>query len=490
MLAIAVGVLLTLAKLPLLFTTLGEQDHGRLIMDAIVYANDGRASLHTYGILTSPLWVLAFAGLTSLLGPAKLVLWSNAGGLVCGGLTTVLAVILLRQLGASRSWASAGGAAAGLVPAMFYLSVYGYPTQYAFPFLLGSAIAFVRALETRKTTWLVMSWCLYALLVLVKIDFALAGTLLLSVAIVLGRERDRRAWVLVAFPFLAFGVTYVFGRLIIASLNVIDFLTGVQGRLETAALLDSSSMTVAYACGFGTLALLIAAIAAGFVRQRATAARVAAAWVVGVVPLWLFWLRHPPMSSRHAAPGALITVLLAALVASTLLRKPRYAAVWLVLVVALNWPFGEPNLDFNYNPSGKLLRTVSVNRRAFAVGDAIGRQVAERQESYKVILGSPHSDVLGGIDFVPAICVAMAKTARSVHPSARYVYSFKMDGRQRTILHPYARASDTRHLTQRHGRVGYYAPWRTDLEPLTKMGVEVTTFDPNSMFEQMSGDDR
>jgi hypothetical protein len=67
--------------------------------------------------------------------------------------------------------------------------------------------------------------------------------------------------------------------------------------------------------------------------------------------------------------------------------------VWLIAVVGLNWPFGKPDFDFNYEPSGNLAGAISVNRRAFAVAHDIARTIAEREETAKAILGHPERGV-------------------------------------------------------------------------------------------------
>jgi hypothetical protein len=48
-LGVLIGAAVTLAKLPLLFMTLGEQDQARLIMDAFVYLTDGPETFRPCG---------------------------------------------------------------------------------------------------------------------------------------------------------------------------------------------------------------------------------------------------------------------------------------------------------------------------------------------------------------------------------------------------------------------------------------------------------
>ncbi len=477
--------------------TLGEQDQARLIVDAFVYLSDGPETYRRYGILTSPLWTLPLAGIMAVFGAARIVLLTNIGGWLCGGLTTTLTFVLLRQLGASRTWAAVGAIGSGLVPGTFYLSLYGYPSQYALPLLLAAAVAFAKALESGRAGWLVLAGVFYCGVTLMKIDFALAGTLLFSVAIIRNQLLDRRAWLLPVFPIVALVVTYVVGRVAIKGQDLFGFLGHVGDVHPWSAerLVESHTSTVFYAAGFGTLALLIAAVVIGVTRRasRAAVIRITIAWLVGALPLLLFWLARPPMSTRHAMPAALMTVLVASLLASLLLPRARYVAVvWLIAVVGLNWPFGKPDFDFNYEPSGNLAGAVSVNRRAFAVAHDIARTVAERDENTKVIMGHPGQGVstLGAIDFMPVILVEM--TARS--QSARFIdvkwekmVAFTAGDRRQTRVFTYVFPDRAANLI-RVRRAGFYAPWPIDLTPVTKHGIKVMTFDPDEMFQTAVGE--
>jgi len=495
-LGILIGVAVTLVKFPLLFMTLGEQDQARVIVDAFVYLTDGPETLRPYGILTSPLWTLPLAGIIAVFGTARIVLLTNIGGWLCGGLTTTLAFVLLRQLGASRAWAAVGAIGSGLVPGTFYLSLYGYPSQYALPLLLAAAVTFAKALESRRAVWLVLAGVLYCGLTLTKIDFALAGSLLLSVVIIQNKLLDRRAWLLPVFPIAAFAATYVVGRVAIKGQDLFGFLghVGDVHPWTAGKLVESHASTVFCAAGFGTLALLIVAVVIGLTRRdlRATVIRITIAWLVGALPLLLFWLARPPMSTRHAMPAALMTVLVASLLASHVLPRARYvAAVWLIAVVGLNWPFGKPDFDFNYEPSGNLAGAVSVNRRAFAVAHDIARTVVERDEIVKAIMGVPEHGVsaLGAIDFTPIILVEMAarsQSARIVGMQWASTVVFRTENRKQTRVFIYMYPERAENLVRM--RAGFYAPWPIDLTPVTRHGIKVMTFDPDEMFKTAVGE--
>ena len=493
-LALLIGLAITLAKFPLLFTTLGEQDHGRLIMDAFIYVNDGPTTLRNYGIFTSPLWTLPLAGFMVLFGAAHVVILTNVGGWLCGGVTTALAFVLLRQMGAARAWAAAGSVAAGFLPGTFYISLYGYPSQFALPFIIASAVAYGRALDTGRIVWLVVSCVLYCCVALMKIDFALAGSLLFAVAIVKKRTFDR-TWLLPLFPLIAIGVSFLVGIAAIDGQNLIQFLTHVDATHPWSAeeLVDSHVSTIFYAIGLGTLIVLGISVIVGFIRvdSRRTTLRIVIAWLIGGAPLILFWLARPPMSTRHAMPGAFMTALFAALLMSQIRFRIRYAALlWIVAVVALNWPFGKPDYDFNYQPSGNLAGGLSMNRRAYAVVHEIARQIADPQQPSKAIMGHPQTNILGGIDFVPGVLVEMASRAESAKAFSMHwagaIFFRRKDGVQtRTFIYVYPH-SVTNLIRMR--RVGYYTPYEINLKPLTRHDVKIKVFDANKMFEEASGE--
>ena len=246
--------------------------------------------------------------------------------------------------------------------------------------------------------------------------------------------------------------------------------------------------TVFYACGFGTLVVFVLSVLVGLSRRdvRGKTIRIVAAWAVAALPVVLFWLARPPMSTRHAVTAALVTVLLAALAAEPLLPRRRLVPLfWVLAIVALNWPFGRPGPDFNYQPSGNLVSGIAVNRRAYRVVEDIAKSVAGPKESAKMILGHPQEDVLGEIDFVPAILTEMAKSSTAARAAnmrwAGAVVFTDRDGKE-TKVFIYVAPVRAANLAQMR-RVGYYSPWNIDLGPLERKGVDVTRFDPNAMFE-------
>jgi hypothetical protein len=494
-LAILLGLVTILARLPWLFTTLGEQDHGMLIVDAIVYATIGRKMEWAYAVLTSPLWTLPVAAVVKLFGTAHLMMVTNVGGLLCAGATTALAFVLLRKLGARRGWAAAGALATELAPGTFYPSLYGYPSQYALPLLLASAVAFAHALETERRKWMVLAGVFYCGVALMKIDFALAGTLLFSVAIMQGKTFDRRTWLLLIFPLVAFAVSAGVGCMALEGKHLLQFLSHIdeENPWSAATLVDSHVSTIFYACGFGTLGVFATTLIAGLARRelRGKVRRIAIAWAVGALPLILFWLARPPMSSRHAMPGVMMTAIIAALMASYVLPRFRYApVVWLIGLVASNWPFGTPGYDVNYRPSGNLAAGVLVNRRAFAVAHDVARSVAERKEAVKAIIGRPRPDVLGSIDIVQMILVEMgarSTSVRSVDMEWTKLAVFTDTDGWTTKLFLYLDPVRATNLT-RMRRVGYYVVWPYELELARSQGLKVVSFDPNDMYQRTSGE--
>lgn len=493
--AIIVGAAVMLIKLAFVFRTLGEDDQGRLIMAAIEYSSHGADTPDQYGILTSPLWVATFAWIAKTFGNAPLLLLTNLGGWLSGGVATTLGFVLLRQCGATRAWAAAGAVACGLTPGTFYMSLYGYPSQYAMPLILGSAVAFAASVRAEtgggaSFIWFGLAAVMYALLTTTKLDFALSGTLMLAVAVLLGKLHDRRTWML---PLVAIaGVAAVYGLTSIAAngQGLMGFLKTVNSRHPWVSqqVFVRQSLTVPYACGFGTLFLLTVALLVGLIRRgrRLETIQVAIAWVVAAFPLWVFWVARPPISSRHAAPGALVTALFAALLGSQSFRGVRYApAIWLVALVAIGWPFGEPRYDTNYFPSGNLARMLYVNRKAFAVVDTIAQTIARSPGKNKVVIGPRRWDLFGGIDFVPAIEVAMSAHAWRVEIVDRagdgeWQHVFIAEDGSKTWLHPHIEPQYAVDI----GNAAFFSTTREhDLGVLYWYGLPVEVFDPPTMFE-------
>jgi len=492
--AAALAAAVALAKLPLVFRGLGEQDQARLLLDAIVYAHEGPATLRTYGVLTSPLWTLTFAAIVRAFGPDGLVPLANLGGWLCGSFTTATSFLLLESFGASRAWAAAGAVATALVPGVFYLSLYGYPTQYALPLLLLSALLLRRALgrttEPARTLGFAAAGLAYCAFVLTKIDFGIAGTFLLSIAwLARGLRRPVVLW-LSGFALAALALVLLAASATVETEGLRAFLGRNRADFpwEARNLTDASGVNVLYACGFGTLALFALAATAGLARRerRTGVARLAVAWALAVAPLWLFWLARPPMTGRHAAAGVLLTALFASATAARVWpRAGARAWLWPLLVVAANWPFGEPSFDFNYRTSGDLARTLQRNRRAFAVAEEIARSVVARREAMKIVLGGPRPEVFGNIDFYPVIALALAERSHAATGIGDFGWALRVraaDGFETKLFHVSFGA-----LRRELPEAGLYAPWGANVEALARRGIEVEAWSPLDMFEALDG---
>jgi hypothetical protein len=257
-------------------------------------------------------------------------------------------------------------------------------------------------------------------------------------------------------------------------------------------ILAGQTRTIAYGCGWATLTMLVCLLLPRLFRraQHGDALREALAWGVATMPLWTFWLLHPPMSTRHALPGILVTSILATLVASRLFPRPMWIApLWLAVVLGGNALFGTPGFDINYDPSGRLLAGLRMNQRAYAVGTEIARAVAGRQENVKVVFGELQPSILGGLDFHPMIEFALACQARTVRCQSRYGAPRDLhdidpiftdaDGHTTKLY----RVTDFRRQRAYQAEdTAFYAPWGTGNH---KMYVPVMQFDPQQLYRQV-----
>jgi hypothetical protein len=262
-------------------------------------------------------------------------------------------------------------------------------------------------------------------------------------------------------------------------------------------LADPFSTTTLYSVGLGTTILWGGATVVGLLRPstRNATARTSLAWAIAVLPLWIFWMMRPPMSSRHALPGAILTVLFAALLAGRQARRwPWLAPVWLVVLLLVNSGFGAPVYDFNYRPSGDLPGGTRLNRQAYAVGMDIAEDIATPEEHIKAILGEPDPAVLGGIDLLPLIEYAMA--SRSVRMHCLGKYRGPTDGHSRDIAFTDRAGRETLLLRSVEAKrvglyrgegIGLYAPWGLQGARINVLGVEVVQFDPQRLFDERFG---
>jgi hypothetical protein len=205
------------------------------------------------------------------------------------------------------------------------------------------------------------------------------------------------------------------------------------------------------------------------------------------------------MSTRHALPGCLVTALFASLAAALLFQKRRRTWIaWPLIVIAVNWPFGVPNYEFNYLPSGNLAAAVRMNREAFAIGEKIGNQVSERDAGTIIFWGGwadreARAEILDGIDLIPSISMVLARESSQVviadkHPLQVYFPTpqglrfHRADGSTTDLL-PYVPVEFLKDYPFPEKTICYalrpLRPW--EREQLAEREVEVVEIDPRSL---------
>jgi hypothetical protein len=409
-----------LIRFPLRFDWFGEQDQGRFLVDSILYRFEGSEIMRTYFIHTSPLCVGVFSWLSAAFGNGSLLSISNTLGVLAGIVTTAAVYVLSRTLAVSRLWAASIALGSAVVPGVFFLSLYGYPSVYALPFCVIAAAAVSHGV-TRESfrgqlIWLLIGWVAFTLLVLLKVDFALCGTLLLAVIVIQNRVTTRNVLLLLAMAVVTALVALIVPAAMLSNWGeVTKFAADWNEFCKPYRGLGSDLSSIWLATGPGTLVLLAAGFVAMLVRGRHGGVLLAA-WIISVAPIWSFWGSIMTVSTRHAVPGSLFTAIFLGLVAAKLFPKRRVIAiVFPFLLLLSNWPWGSPSYDLNYGLSGNLVEAYRANRCAFAACRSVVRQIVASEKPVHVLLGKNASqDVLGAIDLVPMIRYEFAAKAIDV----------------------------------------------------------------------------
>jgi hypothetical protein len=417
-----VVVILALIRIPLRFDWFGEQDQARFLVDSILYRYEGSTIVRTYFIISSPLCLAVFALLAKIFGNAALVSVANNVGLAASILTAVAVYALSRTLAASRLWSASIALASGLVPGVFMTSLYGYPSIYALPFGIAAAAAVSHAVTRRtfraQAPWFALACIGYTLLVMTKADFALFGSVLLAPVIIHRKLSYRNVLMLGAIAVVAVLAELVLVGVMLPKWSAaIAFGSGWSSKQKPFATFNTNLSTLWLAVGIGTLLLLVAGFVATFVREGVrTGARWVAAWLVAVLPIWAFWASVPPISTRHAVPGALLTAIVLGLLAARLFPRRRLAAVaFPVLLLATNWPWGHPGYDLNYDLGGNLIESYRVNRRAFRACRLVAQRMAVSTRPVQIFVGRAASPgILGQVDIIPMVRYELAIRAIEV----------------------------------------------------------------------------
>jgi hypothetical protein len=500
-----IGILLVvltvaLIRIPLRFDWFGEHDQARFLIDAILYRYEGGDIVRRYYAYTSPLALAAFAGLASIFGNASLLALSNALGVLSGILLAAAVYALSRTLAVEPWWAAATAIGSSLQPGVSFLALYGYPSIYALPLGVASAaaVSWSATCERRseRLCWFGAGAVAFVFMVLLKADFVLLGSLLL-VAVALRRKLTRSdLWRLLGLAVVTVVVLALsVGWMVPAGRDVGGFATMWTDFYRPLSRLDLDLASAWHATGIGTLLLLAVAFLAALLRKGARfAAGWLVAWLVAVGPTWAFWGSIHPFSTRHALPGALFTGLFLGWLAARLLPGRRLAALSLpLLIVALNWPWGRPFYDLNYDLAGDLVGSYRVNREAFAASRRAVDRILAEDKPLRVIFGSAVAeDVLGAIDVVPMLRYEMAARSVRVHnqtdpPSHVHLQTVLPGGQSRLFL--YCGACDLAHTLRpfRPEDVAIFTFGRRNDSHLARLGIEAIRIDLQNEFERAGG---
>jgi hypothetical protein len=500
---LVVAGIAALIRFPLRFEWFGEQDQARFLVDAILYRYEGGEILRTYFIQTSPLCLGVFSWLAAVLGNGSLLSVSNTLGVLAGITTTVAVYFLARTLGTGRLWAASIALGSSLVPGVFFTSLYGYPSAYALPFGVAAAAAVshgvTRDCFRSRFLWLLAGWAAFTLMVLLKVDFALCGSLLLAVIVLQHRVTYRNVLLLLAMA----AATALIALIVPASMlshwrDMAGFATEWNEYYKPYRGLGEDVSAIWLATGPGTLLLMAAGVVALFFRREyRLGVALVVAWLIAVAPTWSFWGSILTISTRHAVPGALFTAIFLGLVAEKLFPRRRLVAVvFPVLLLLSNWPWGSPSYDLNFDLSGNLVGTYRTNRRAFAACRNVVDQVVASDKPVQILIGKVASrDVLGAIDVEPMIRYELAARAVEVRNQTnlpRPHYQLQTRRRDGTVhLFFDCAVCDLKKLIDDVGvgpsDISVISLAVSESPLLERRGIELRTFDLQKEFDRLSG---
>ena len=495
---ILVAGVVALIRIPFRFEWLGEQDQARFLVSSIAFRYEGLDIFPKYFLYTSPLAVSGFALIARVFGNDSLLAISNNVGVVAGIMTAVMVYFLSRTFSVGRLWSASIAVGSSLVPGVFMTALYGYPSVYALPFGIAAAAAVSRGVVcervSTKLRWFVVATVAYAILMALKIDFALLGSSLLAVAVVHRRVTYVNVLLLLAVAVTALGMVLVCSSGLLSSLwrDAAHFGVRFNERHGPLTQVDTGLGTLWLSTGIGTLILLMLAFLNTFVREGVREGlRMVLAWLIAVGPIWVFWGSILPVSTRHAMPGSLFTaVFLGLIVARRFPTRRAVAFVFPALFVLSNWPWGDVPYDFNYYPSGNLVEACRVNRRAFGVCRRVTNEIVTSKRRVQILAGDHASDEwLGRIDIVPMIQYEFAARSTSVQTKGPFhrTKTRRADGSERVflVLEDQRLAVFLRSTDYSARQITVNSLTGAKVLPPAKRGVEMKTFDLQRAYDYL-----
>lgn len=382
---IGIFVLHVLLHLPFaLFDEMAEPDAGRLMIDAMVLAEEGPGSLSGYRVRTSTAYLIFLSELlkhelVTVGGLPRLMTWLS---LLSGGVAIVVGGILVRRW--FRSWSMVGAFVVliELCPIFWFANIAGFPTMPATAMFLIclwlADLAFTGEKPARNVALGTAAILLFLLASMVKIDvLALTPAFL---GLILWRC-DRSRWIRLAACVLApAGVIFIIGAFTAGHYAeprpATDFWANWDKRWPAAfSTLFSVYSFARYFCGAGVLLPLLAGVCLLVMFRRAGEDR-RLCWflLMWILPATIFWMSRPG-GARH-----FLTVYFPIAVAASWITvwRPNWRVFGPVLavVVLVNfflWPARADTL----RPSGRLFASSVAFKKEAVKRHQVGRRVAE-----------------------------------------------------------------------------------------------------------------
>lgn len=381
----------------LILDSFGEQDAARLAIATFgqTYRTDITGEIFEDPLFSAPLYteLLRIGLLRGILAPDELVSLMTWLSYFSSAILTAAVFIFIFRMTNSILAAGSGALVLQLNPAYWFNSIYGFPTLVAAALLLLAAISFQKGMFSKsskeKVIFVSLTFMVFVLSVLIKIDTILAGVILCLPAWRANESwKERSAWLLflLILAIVAFLLHVHYFNSILPGDETIGFYREWTGRfpVKLGNLLSKTNFEVLTRT-FGLITFPLALIVAIRLMWNPDTRQIVTWLVLASLPIIVFWGLRSGNSARHNLMPVIYFFMILSLPFTTTFR--REWAVILIGMSVINY-FALPPSANTVIPSGRVIENSYLLSERTQHLHSVGRLISQLEDDQIAIIGN------------------------------------------------------------------------------------------------------